>query len=131
MKVYEGWKQNSSYSLTWYWMEVMAYIHILITLPKLDAPQNQSGCCDSEREEPSCGGPIMQCKRDSQFTDGAIPVPCPLFYFVLYEPTNIHSLRTELDCFCLFFFKYIFHMCYKPNLASSLSEIMLNGVTCS
>jgi len=67
--VYEGWKQNSSYSLTWYWMEVMAHLHILITLPKLDAPQNQSGHYYSEREEPSCGGPIMQCSRASQFTD--------------------------------------------------------------
>jgi len=75
MKVYEGWKQNSSYSLTWYWMKVMAHLHILITLSKLDAPQNQSGHYDSEREEPPLAGPIMQCSRASRFTDWAIPVP--------------------------------------------------------
>jgi len=50
-------------------MEVMAYLHILITLPKLDAPQNQSGRYDSERQEPPRAGPIMQCSRASQFTD--------------------------------------------------------------
>jgi len=88
--MYEGWKQNSSYSLTWYWMVVMAHLHIRITLPKLDAPQNQSSLYDSEREEPSCAGPIMQYSRASQFTDSALPVPCPLFYFVSYEP-NKHT----------------------------------------
>ena len=110
----EGWKQNFFYVLTWYWMEIMAHLHILITLPKLDAPQNQSGHCDSERhllvlaQSCSAAEPVNLLIKLFQYL-----VHC--FTLFHMNHTNIHRLFKNriglfLSSVCCFFI-YVYTIC--------------------